>query len=913
MPGEEMEITTDLGHPGFGEDIDIDLDFAVGPPDEDLELADFDQAQDMQNFNSDTRDELMAEGDDASYGMIDADDIGHNQAAATANDIEIDLGDSEENMWHSHVARDESFENIAEFDYVEGSNAENVATGEGNYPEAPAANHGTDLVDHVDAELAQDNVPATSTAYDNVLQESAVLSSGVESKDFGSPHAGDSHVDTASIRVHGNTSDNVVGGAYDKDPDTVFDVDFQQTAEKFITPEPNEGEDSATKPNIDVSQDGNVHQAHGEVEVPVSHNGELGSGLSGHDQGSDVAEQGQEIEQEQEHKGSVTSEHGSLKEPFPQQEQAEQNHVVSNHNSPEQPLGDDTYVEPANDQPSEGQGPTERQSPHSHAGEAYSQRETSVPGIEDLDGVAGITEEESTENGANHAEHLASVAARYEMFISYGQTDYRLFAKSEDDDPNQYFLSDISALELPLSQFLSSLRDVISEEVSPLDELVMHVDGLGLEFSESSTSDMLEKFTFGNILSLFDRLVQNDGEESLPDLYTYLMVRPNCHQRLVALLAGAESGRGLSEVAVYREATPFDDEPADEPDSKVPAVTLDDNKEEDEVYEDEQDDNTEKDDTVESPVERERGPGVDSVAKLTTEEPVQHAEQSAASTGTGADAEAEDDLIDYSDDELDLTPTKQGKALTPLNSPSFFSCTRKCGCQCDVCFEVELEQLDASWRLNKSKFASPNNFAEAPQNSYSLQQNPDQSGTGCQAASNVQGVPLSNFQAFENPTAVANAYISQDDSATASPHNNAHDVEDQANHINATENGGSNEHREPTSVPVDAPNSDNTSVTATLDSDDRDEIDYSDDEGVETQGGDNGASEEGTHNTENLTLPVDDEITWESDNEDVEGERIIASSKQTVQVSPTSGKRSRSDSDGLDGATEENDVKRRRS
>ncbi len=116
MPGEEMEITTDFGHPGFGDEIDIDLDFAVGQHDEDLELADFDQTQDIQNFNIDTRDELMAEVDDASYGMIGADEIEHNVVATTANDIEIDLGDTEENLWEQHTSHLESFGNADEID-----------------------------------------------------------------------------------------------------------------------------------------------------------------------------------------------------------------------------------------------------------------------------------------------------------------------------------------------------------------------------------------------------------------------------------------------------------------------------------------------------------------------------------------------------------------------------------------------------------------------------------------------------------------------------------------------------------------------------------------------------------------------------------------------------------------------------
>ena len=83
------------------------------------------------------------------------------------------------------------------------------------------------------------------------------------------------------------------------------------------------------------------------------------------------------------------------------------------------------------------------------------------------------------------------------MYISYGQTDYRLFAKGEDDDPNQYFLKDTTALELSLAGFLTSLREVISEEVSPLDELALHVDGLGLEFAEVRLPPFCPVYKYG--------------------------------------------------------------------------------------------------------------------------------------------------------------------------------------------------------------------------------------------------------------------------------------------------------------------------------------------------------------------------------------------------------------------------------
>src|SRR3954451_3773726 len=102
MPDEEMEMAVDFGQAGFGEDIDIDLDFPTGQPDDDMDLEDFDRLHDIQN--SDTRDELMAEGDDLSYGMVDAIELDHNISAAAANDIDIELGNAVESIWQQDSA-----------------------------------------------------------------------------------------------------------------------------------------------------------------------------------------------------------------------------------------------------------------------------------------------------------------------------------------------------------------------------------------------------------------------------------------------------------------------------------------------------------------------------------------------------------------------------------------------------------------------------------------------------------------------------------------------------------------------------------------------------------------------------------------------------------------------------------------
>ncbi|KAI0851701.1 hypothetical protein F5Y00DRAFT_215662 [Daldinia vernicosa] len=388
------------------------------------------------------------------------------------------------------------------------------------------------------------------------------------------------------------------------------------------------------------------------------------------------------------------------------------------------------------------------------------------------------------------------------MYISYGNTDYRLFAKSEADDPNKYFLSDMAALELPLGQLLSSLRDVISDELSPLDELVMHVDGLGLEFSESSTADILEKFTFGDILDLYDRLVKNDGTEPSPDLYTYLMVRPSCRQRFIALRDSADSGRGLSEIAIYREETPIEGDLAGDFDSHSP-YALPPSEDDEEAYEYEESgpaedeaDQGEADEAGE--VENNNEPNSPSVhgsaigthtedlageadaanatdAAAEADEANETGENADNNADASADATTADGLIDFSDDELDLSPTKQ-----------------------------------------------------------------DQQENGSPHDPTNKGL-------------------------------NEHDA------LAAAEPSDPDQHPSPTNGRADAPSSDITSATATLNGDDKDEIDYSDDDGEDIVGGKDVTSNDGISVSGTLKVPINDEITWESENEDARDEPVTAS------------------------------------
>ena len=111
---------------------------------------------------------------------------------------------------------------------------------------------------------------------------------------------------------------------------------------------------------------------------------------------------------------------------------------------------------------------------------------------------------------------------------------------------------------------------------------------------------------------------------------------------------------------------------------------------------------------------------------------------------------------------------------------------------------------------------------------------------------------------------------------------------------------------------MDAIASGGTSATATANGDENDEIGYSDDEDENATAGTTGNNEPANPEPSDLLeVPSnDDEITWESDQEE---EPSFDDKPSTVQVSPVAGKRTRSDSISLAEPSEQNDVKRQRS
>lgn len=159
--------------------------------------------------------------------------------------------------------------------------------------------------------------------------------------------------------------------------------------------------------------------------------------------------------------------------------------------------------------------------------------------------------------GGQEAQSSKSSEQQPRVRVSYGTAEFYLFAESSDADPDDYFFENSDVLRQPLSQFLPKLRQVIADDLQASDELLVKVDGLGLEFGEATTRDFLEHTTFGQVLELYDRLVKlDDNSSETPEVYMYLETRPNCLHRLTELTNNANEGKGLSQVAFYYEGTP---------------------------------------------------------------------------------------------------------------------------------------------------------------------------------------------------------------------------------------------------------------------------------------------------------------------------------------------------------------------
>ncbi|KAK8022142.1 conserved glutamic acid-rich protein [Apiospora rasikravindrae] len=892
MTGEEMEIVAGSSHLDQAEDIDIDLNYTSGQMDDDVMLGDYDQTVDAQH-SPEVGDEQMAEGDDASYGMVDADEIDYNEVADPANDPDIEIGGTDDNSWQP----------------------ESVAM-EQELGDAQAS------VDEVDFAIVPD-------ANDVEVQDATEISSEVWLEGQTS-NVADLPPATAQIS---STSEAQKDSSIDIEIIS-SNADHTEVSKGNLSPAAsNYPPASSTAPQEQGTQQSNTEEEH-RYEAHEEHQYEPQEEL--HDEYQETHHDEYQDDHQEEHNEEHLEEYPEeynegfeevvkeVGEDNQEQEGAEMaaSEIVGADATDEGPEPSTDLHHLESGEPDGGDDVENAQATDEWAGENLGVSDEVQAGVDSHEtakfiSLANSASAEDDNAGESKAvgplphpqitatEDPSAIAARYDIVVQYGDSDYQLFAKSTEDDPNRYFLSDRSTLDLPLADFLSSIREVIAQELSPLDELVMSIDGLGVEFAETTTRDFIERYTFGDMLVLYDNLASNDDADFKPDIHIVLQVRPNCSQRLAALVDQANSGRGLSDVALYRDSPQlnddFDEDFEEYEEDEFLAITpependeyhddvdeADNDNQEQQTLEytknDEQDQHSDTQEVNGQSGDTAKSPGKDETEVANVDETdVANVDEADVANVDEADvarvdevevANTDDDLLN-GNDELDLGPTKQGNTPFFSTSPTVPCTGTFSECLCDDCFFHDLSD----------------------------------GGNDYQPGLSSPGVGQSCFHG----TASAPGHASQ---SKVYQHTVSFTKTSDANSKRSQDQPSSNETQDHPINPDDEPlpqnghgsdaSSHNTSVTATLNGDDQDEIDYSDDEDGDDQDAANSiaqdqvTSQENTAPTKSQTA-VDDEITWESEDEDAGEAANTTPSKLSAQVSPTTGKRTRSASNAAD-------------
>ena len=340
------------------------------------------------------------------------------------------------------------------------------------------------------------------------------------------------------------------------------------------------------------------------------------------------------------------------------------------------------------------------------------------------------------------------VPSHQDVMVVYQSVEYALFSSSELDDPDSFFLSDMSIAEKPLADLFKAVRQVIQEDLGDEDELCIAVEDLGIEADEVSflqmetldsnltpskqSSALLHDVTLTQILNLREKLLRNDAVESSPPPRLLLGTRISFSKRLQKLTAGAAEGKGLSQFIAWDEHSESLDDLEDVdasnndivPDlenqelqnasdaeqgsdehqathgieNRTPEELVRENEEEHEEPEAEA-----TDDSQLAPTGLVSGDG--SIQHSTTTDTNQSSLKAAKENESPSkEYYGEDDLIDYSEEEEDNLPAVQGHAKSPPNDENrtnqgifnlFPPCLKPNTCFCSKCCALLLAEYEA--------------------------------------------------------------------------------------------------------------------------------------------------------------------------------------------------------------------------
>jgi hypothetical protein len=488
MADDTMEISSENGHNGGDDDIDIDIEFTAGDGvgDEDYVLGDADAASDIDfedgpNTHGPSvvgHDDLMVDEDEDTYVMEDT----------MVDDANLDQGMIEQD-------------------------------GTGSLILAPDMREGQDQI-----ESAANLLPVSTTATLHDIGQSLNEESEMLSMDDGSflANAANYSHDDQTIPSDQPTDSFSAPNTLQGEPVTYSGIDALPVPYVEASNDPpmntstltealNEGQiggnaDSSTHNHLDgpsaVSQDGVSHSAPSTAEVEL----DADRKVSLHDTSKHMGNTSQQANDTSSQSDPISSVailpegHDELYAAEAKVTSGADIHGTGDEGDLEEtPLPPNSNPEHSRKEASyeaqatRAQNVQQRKSSSPEASTSPSVERKASPGS-DTESEPGyqptspgpdpnLTSKDANVLSGNGATVEASIP---EVTMVWKEQEYAVFSMSELDDPDTYFLSDTSTLDQPLGAFFEAIREVICDELKEDEELCMVVDNLGLEIEEVS-------------------------------------------------------------------------------------------------------------------------------------------------------------------------------------------------------------------------------------------------------------------------------------------------------------------------------------------------------------------------------------------------------------------------------------------
>ncbi|KAB8296874.1 hypothetical protein EYC80_002283 [Monilinia laxa] len=260
--------------------------------------------------------------------------------------------------------------------------------------------------------------------------------------------------------------------------------------------------------------------------------------------------------------------------------------------SPQNPNYNDSNVEPLENDLNEPTDPVEAIDPNTHTEDEENLDLNTIPNENGSNVVINAEDQEEAHPNLNTSSDKSGTIDPHnstsesledfdkqnharEIVVKYNNRNYPLIRRSSTDHPNEFFFEDHSIIEKPFNKFYAEIRKVLMEENLPKDDKIsLVVEELQLVIEETQLANYPDSLSLGQIIRLYERLVNNDGTGDIPPLNLRLVIQQTGPDRFFALSKGAAEGKGLLDYVTW-DADSEDDptefgEPTEHYDSESP-------------------------------------------------------------------------------------------------------------------------------------------------------------------------------------------------------------------------------------------------------------------------------------------------------------------------------------------------------